>query len=294
VAYRTIEKAKTGKHVEVRSYLDLVAAELALSNLRSNDIEGFVLEAAGFNPLLAAAAGGHRLMVDETDLERAQGVLRRADLPTELLDDEPAGTVRCPRCELPYCTFRRFKLGGMVPSAIVAAIAAPAMFLGKRRWHCDKCEHVWDDPTEGPAAMTPLHADDPRPVFLLGRPNGAPALISGIVLGLGAAGGLAAVGLPIVGALVMAGAAYLAWRFAQMIPHFACSEPGCRERLAPDAEACIKCLGVVAGRIRYLHEHYAAAADVRRELAQARGRAEQKRLKAAASRKAKSARPRTD
>src|SRR5262245_45391862 len=97
--YRTGEpKPKSGKHVEARSYASLVGAELGLALLQSNSIPGFVIEATSFNPLLAPLAGGHRLMVDEEDLDRAQRILRRDELPSELEDDEPDGTVRCPRC----------------------------------------------------------------------------------------------------------------------------------------------------------------------------------------------------
>ena len=46
-----------------------------------------------------------------------------------------------------------------------------------------------------------------------------------------------------------------------------CSEPTCRAPLPAGAEECPRCKGSVAGAVSSAREHYAAAADFRRELA---------------------------
>ncbi|HEY4122151.1 MAG TPA: DUF2007 domain-containing protein [Byssovorax sp.] len=258
MAYRDKENPRTGRSVEAGNYLDLVAAELAKNMLETEGIQGRVIEATSFNPLLVGAAGGHRVMVDEADVERATGILRRAALPMEVADDEPDGTTRCPRCEHAYVR-RRFVATGM-----------------RTRFSCDRCDHVWDDAKAGPRQLTAMDPDDPRPVFLLFKGHGG----TGFFLGL-FAGAFVSLVMPHGGYLVPI-VAIVGWYVGRTFGHFVCSDPSCRAGLAKDSEWCPKCDGKVAGTIERVAEHYARAADIRREIAKAR---EQKALRVAAKKK---------
>src|SRR3954469_12409743 len=96
--------------VTVARYLDVTEAQLARVRLGGEDIEAFVIEGAGFNPLLTGAVGGVLLQVRERDQDRAREIL--AEVPEEADEDADPylgaeRVVRCPRCELEYCYHER-------------------------------------------------------------------------------------------------------------------------------------------------------------------------------------------
>ena len=263
--YRTAELPESaGGLVTIRRYLDPLNAQMDRAHLEGGGIRAHVIEGASFNPLLAGVGGGVQLQVGERDVEQAEAILGAA-APEEVTsadDGEGPGAVRCPRCELAYCAFETERVrGNKHPLAVLLSL--PVMFLGKKRWHCARCEHVWDDPKEGPAEMTRLAPGDPRPVFRLRRAHAGMGLMIGLVAGFFAAivmggqpGGL--LGVVVIGVAWMTGAA---------MRYEVCSEPQCRAPLPANAEECPRCKGSVAGQVRTAAEHYAAAADVRRELA---------------------------
>jgi hypothetical protein len=147
-----------GPLVTLRKYLDPVAAHLDRTRLASEGIQAHVIEAMGFNPLLAGATGGVQLQVGENDFERAQAILGAAAIERvdpSAGDGEDAGVTRCPRCELAYCSFEhmRPRVSGPHPLAFFGWIVGR---LGPKRWHCQRCDHVWTDAKEGPAEMPRL------------------------------------------------------------------------------------------------------------------------------------------
>lgn len=266
----------TGELVTVRRYLDPVAAELDKSRLTSEGIESYVREAASFNPALAGAAGGTRLEIRAGDLERAEALLEPARGEEPLDDGEEAGVVRCPRCELAYCFHERMNIEASAGAVAMAFWAAPFLTSRKKRWHCHKCGHVWDDAKEGPAAMTSLLAGDPRPIFRLQRAHGGMGLFVGVMMAM--LGGLSLPGLlaprdasPIVLALVFF-APVVGWAIGRSLKYDVCSSPGCRAPLTHDREDCPRCKGEIAGMVRSAAAHYSAAADFRRELAALRAK----------------------
>ena len=255
-------------YVTLRKYLDPIEAQLDRARLEAEDIPARVIEPTGFNPALTLAAGGVTLDVRAEDALRAERILAEpgVDLTVGGDDDPDDGpdAVRCPRCELPYCTFERPKLRGLAPGGIglLHLLAYGLGATASKRWRCQRCEHVWDDPAEGPKTMTRLAPGDPRPVFRLRRAH------AGMGVFLGVMGGFFAVILvhgP--GAVLLFVAPVLGWALGRSIGADVCSEPRCREPLSPRAEVCPGCKGSVAGRVRSAAEHYAAAADFRRELA---------------------------
>jgi hypothetical protein len=258
--YRTVDELErdSGPLVTIRTFLDPVEAELARAKLEGCDVFALVVEPTGFNPLLTAAAGGVLLRVRESDAGRAESILGVTASDAEE-DDEPEGTVRCPRCELAYCFLERPTLRSGMPTGL-GFFAWMAGRFGKKRWYCHKCEHVWDDPQAGPARMTLLSPDDPRPVFRLHRAH------SGMGLFIGAVGGALAGGLADLAPAFVA-VPLVGWLVGRSIRRDVCSEPSCRAPLSRDAEECARCRGAVAGAISRAAEHYAEAADFRRELA---------------------------
>ncbi len=278
------EAGKTGRRVRVRSYLDLVAAELARVQLEGMRIPSTVVQTASFNPLLVHATGGHLLLVDETDVERADEILRRAELDVDdAPDQEPEGTVRCPRCEGVYCRHGRPPIRVQAGHPLAIPFALLLTVAARPRWFCERCEHVWDDEREGQKKPAPIAPGDPRPVFLLWRGHaGAGAFLGGIAGTLA----LVALGASVIGVAAFGGASFVGWYFGRVTGKFVCSQPGCRAELARDAETCPKCSGAVAGTVANATEHFAAAAQFRRELAESATTSSSRRkaLRAARSR----------
>jgi hypothetical protein len=271
--------------VTIAKYLDVTEAQLARVRLGGEGIEAFVIEAAGFNPLLSGASGGVQLQVRERDIDRARAVLAEVLADVEEQDDLEVApgaerVVRCPRCELEYCYHERARGSGhaLNPLVIVGQVFATSM--SAKRWRCRKCEHVWDDADEGPKKMTRLEAGDPKPVFRLRRGRGGMGVFLGFMIGvllaMIASGLLKAIPedarqiMGVVMLLVLVGAPVLGWLIGKGVRADVCSVPECRTPLPRDAEECPGCKGTLAGSITSAPEHYSAAADVRRELAAAR------------------------
>jgi hypothetical protein len=254
-----------GRLVTVRRYLDPLAAQMARSRLSAEDIRAYVIEAASFNPLLSGAAGGTQLQVSERDVDRAEAILAASPPGDDAAegDGEGPGAVRCPACELAYCFHERRRARTNAPVLFAILGAIPSLIFGRKRWHCHRCSHVWDNPKEGPAEMTRLEPGDPRPVFRLRRGHGGMGLFIGLMAGF--LGGVVAG--PQLGLGVALGVILVGWLIGRSLRHDVCSEPECRAPLASDAEECPRCKGSVAGVIRGAEEHFSAAADFRRELA---------------------------
>ena len=270
--------------VTIAKYLNVTDAQLARVRLGGEGIEAFVIEGAGFNPLLTAAISAVQLQVRERDIDRARAILAEV-LPD--VDDEPdpvpggERVVRCPRCELEYCYHERLRGSGMVPNPLVLVGHVFASAVTAKRWRCRKCEHVWDDPDEGPAKMTRLEPGDPRPVFRLRRGRGATGVFLGMVMGfvstMVAANLVGRVDddfgrvVAVLGyGLLFFGLPVLGWRIGKHVRADVCSVPECRTPLSREVEECPGCKGTIAGNITSAPEHFSAAADVRRELAASR------------------------
>jgi hypothetical protein len=286
--YRTPSKPGTrGELVTVRRYLDPVVAHADCAHLTAAGITAHVIEAASYNPLLANAVGGVQLQVGSSDVDRAEEILAAGapGVSAELDDGEDPGAVRCPRCELAYCSFERPRLRGIAPGAAggLALIVSAFLAMGKKRWCCHRCGHVWDDPKEGPAAITKLEPDDPRPIFRLRRGHAGMGLFVGLIAGFFAGTVLGGSMGTIVGLAVIGGA----WLIGGMLRHDVCSEPQCRAPLPLGVEECPRCKGAVAGVILTAEAHYSAAADFRRDLAALHAQRSAPKLK-----KAKKAKPR--
>jgi hypothetical protein len=65
-------------------------------------------------------------------------------------------------------------------------------------------------------------------------------------------------------------AAALGFVIGKSLNRDVCSEPSCRKPLPPLAESCEGCGGYLAGEIHRASEHFAEAAEARREIARMR------------------------
>lgn len=250
----------------IRTFSDSMGATLARMQLQDAGIRSWIVEqVGGVDPALNLALGV-RLMVAEADAARAEEVLSaRAE---EAEQDEPADptTVRCPRCEMEYCRFGKPRFVAANPMILGIAFFAwvVAQIAGSRRWRCDTCGYVWDDPKEGPARRTALPEGAAKPTFRLRRGRAGTGVFLGVMVGglLGLLAGGLGVALALVGAA--AGGA-----IGSIFQSDVCSTPDCREPLPQGLKKCPKCRGAVSGSVRSTEEHFAASARVRRELARA-------------------------
>jgi hypothetical protein len=267
--------------VTVSTYVDVVQAELGKTALSAAGIEAFVVETTGFNPALASTVGAVRLEVRAYDADRAAAVLRRVAGPADEDDDgEGPDAVRCPRCELAYCSFgppRMWTASGLSADGVVGFLLG----WGARRdrWRCQMCFHVWDDAGVAPRAQTKLGPDDPRPVFRLRRRRGGTGWFFG---SLAAAAALPFA--PEIGWILLGAGGATGWLVGRQVHTDLCSEPGCRTPLRREMDECPRCRGAVHGTIDFAHEHFARAAEVRRALRDARARTKKKKRKGARAR----------
>lgn len=265
----------TGGLVTYRTYPDPVQAQIARARLAAEGIAAHVLDEGIHNVIMPGSPTGIRLQVPEGDLPRVEEILRERPDESARDDGEGRGVVRCPRCELAYCFHERMNVEGHSAALAFSFLVSVFMLFVPKRWHCHKCGHAWDDPKEGPAEMTKLGPDDPRPVFRLRRTHAGMGVFLGLVVGglLAMIGGsalpkdmrslapLSFVVLPLVG-----------WAVGRSLRYDLCSDPSCRAPLAPGREECPRCDGEIAGVVRSAEDHYAAAADFRRELAALRAK----------------------
>jgi hypothetical protein len=267
--YRQLAKLPTvsGELATVRTYRDEISAQTDRVHLESEGIAAYVIGSANLTPAFAAMAGGVRLQVAEDDLQHARAILGAIAPEESAGDDEEAGVVRCPRCELAYCSFERPRIRNSAGAKLAFILLPLTMLFGKKRWRCEKCSHVWDDPKEGPAEITRMKPGDPRPVFRLRRRHGGMGLFLGF--GAGMLGGLLAQGSAF-GALLFIAFPLLGVFIGRGIRSDVCSVPECRAPLPPNAEECPRCKGGIAGKVSSAEEHFVAAADFRRELAEFR------------------------
>ena len=251
-----------GELSTVRAYFDTVSAEADRVHLASEGIRAIVTDAGSFNPALAGATGGIRLLVGAEDLERAQAIIGAVGPEESAADDEGDGTVRCPKCELPYCFHERPRISNTAPGLAFLALPLTMLFAPKR-WHCHRCGHVWSDKNAGPRQMTRLEPGDPRPVFRLQRAHAGMGTFLGLGIGLFA---VLALSLPFRG-LVVLGVTIAGNLVGRVFRFDVCSVPECRAPLPQGSEECPKCHGSIAGDVKTAEEHYVAAANFRRDLA---------------------------
>lgn len=276
-AYRAPPRQE-GDHVlvTVASYSTAVEAEMARALLQDRGITAFARESAGFNPLVNIAAGGAIVEVRSYDEPQARALLEHVarTSTTDDNDSDGDGEVRCPRCELTYCfhetSLRSASSGAMFVGPLIAVLLLPFGLTGKR-WRCHKCLHVWDDPSQGPARMTPLDPDDPRPVFRLRRHRAGTGLLLGSLLMMLFWAGVGAVHPPLSVALLLFGLGFglplAGYKIGRRTITDLCSAPSCRAVLPRGAEDCPLCKGAVVGVIDAAHKHFSEAAAFRRELA---------------------------
>jgi hypothetical protein len=250
--------------VILKTYNDAIHAEIARGLLATDGIEAVAVEGLRVDPILNRAFGTV-LRVPQSELAKAKALLAEAEAENEQFDPETddAAEVRCPRCETDVCHF------GRTHGVKALFLMGLPYLLQRKRWRCHRCEHVWDDPNQGPRTPSRFASDDPRPVFMLVRSRPGTGLLLGVMIGwvLLLALGFTSVGLAIAGACALTGWLLGRWRKSAV-----CSDPRCRAALRTADDKCPQCGKTVAGVIRRAGEHYAAVAEIRREFAAMRRR----------------------
>jgi hypothetical protein len=275
-------EAKPG-WVTLRKYLDPIEGQLDRDRLDAAGIEARLVEPST-NPLFMGTTGGAHVLVDSADVVLAEAILGEHG-PNPVVDDEPdlEAKVRCPRCELEYCTHRRPYLRSLGTVATgLSLVGLPLLIFGEKRWHCERCEYVWDDAESGPLQLTRLRPGDPRPVFRLRRAHPGLGTLVGLMAGLAAF----RVFRDGRGVALFVATTVLGWLTGRAIGGDVCSDPKCRTPLPSSAVTCPGCRNGLAGRVRSAAEHYSAAADFRRDLAALRAK-DAKRAKRKAGKRAK-------
>jgi hypothetical protein len=271
-AEKTLEPQAPG-YVTLRKYLDPIEGQLDRDRLDDAGIDARLVEPST-NPLFTGTTGGVHVLVDSADVARAAAILRE-HAPSPVVDDEPDqdAKVRCPRCELEYCTHRRPYLRSLGAVATgLSLVGLPLLIFGEKRWHCERCEYVWDDATSGPAQLTRLRPGDARPVFRLRRAHPGMGMLVGLVAGFFASMATSRAFRDGRGAVLFVATTVLGWLVGRAVGGDVCSDPKCRTPLPRSAETCPGCRNGVAGRVRSAAEHYAAAAEFRRDLAALRAK----------------------
>lgn len=229
--------------MNVASYPDATLAHLALQSLAADGIRARLADehTATIDPLIGGAIGGVKLLVLESDVERARSLLEAPDIETDDADDE----LRCPACDSPYV---RRGHGASTKRWAALGLGLPLLFT-EPRWVCTRCESDFDEPSPRKHAdyrSAPARAGEP--VFALARGHAGWGASAGLVAGaLGLWMGVPALlwVFPLAGALLGNG-------FTRSV----CSKPGCRAALPRGAERCPACAGLVVGSVATAREHW--------------------------------------
>lgn len=120
-------------------------AELARALLASEGIHAVLADEnlVRLYWFVANAVGGVKILVAESEADRAAEVLRRpADLPEIGLasDADIPAAPACPRCRSANLAFERWSRGGFVATLLLFKFPIP---IPRPRWRCSRCKSVW-------------------------------------------------------------------------------------------------------------------------------------------------------
>lgn len=147
--------------VTLRTFRDAIDAELAKERLEHAGIPAFIFDEnlVAIQWLYSGAVGGVKLEVDESDLERAAGVLRE-DHSAEVSEEQGAPPERetCPACGSPRVGSSRAQRN----AAALSLLTSLPLVVWRQRRICGDCGHSWKQPASPrvePTAET-LAAED--------------------------------------------------------------------------------------------------------------------------------------
>ena len=171
--------------VTIRSYRDVIDAELAIAQLESAGIFAVILDQhlASIQWLFSNAVGGVKVKVDEADLETALAILRE-DRSAELahIPESQAPPIVGDLC--PVCGSSDVRSSRLQRTAAAISLATGLPLIAwRRRWICESCNHSWMRPTSA-ISETPeetLHAEE---IVREHRPYPFPPAFILVLLGL--------------------------------------------------------------------------------------------------------------
>jgi len=140
------------KLIQVYSFDNPIGANMLKSKLESEGIECFLPdeEIVSANMFLSTAVGSIKVMVKESDFEKAQKVINDFKMDLNVIDEsalnediyEYHGNITCPECSSDKVIFYRHKRTGAALSIIL--LGFPLIYPSKV-WKCEACGCVWQE-----------------------------------------------------------------------------------------------------------------------------------------------------
>ncbi len=129
------------KLTTIATFSQAMEAHLSKAKLESEGIKCFIADEYTVTMywLLSNAIGGVKLLVKESDRERAVEILRQESTGTNSIEadeDEP----RCPKCGSLDIYYEKYSRRAVFISWLLLTVPFP--FL-KRKWKCRKCGYQW-------------------------------------------------------------------------------------------------------------------------------------------------------
>jgi hypothetical protein len=247
---------KSNLIVTVRTYSDIMDAQLARTHLQSHGIAAYLPDEqmTTVYPLSAPALGGIRLQVSCENEVLAIELLDKYQTAddNELINYE-SNELRCPFCGSEYCYLRETVVRTILRPFLRGSSWQPS---GKKRWYCRRCESKWEgEPNQWPTFVSKksdsVHSPSKLPVFRLRRTRAFGGMALGLVGGLA----IALIFQPEMWWLFSIPAA-LGFLFGKSAFFDVCSQPTCRTLLSPDSEKCPKCKRAIGGVIYRTQDHF--------------------------------------
>jgi len=151
LAESAAENAATSNLITLRQFRDLPEALLAKGALESSGIQCFLADdiTIRMDWLWSNALGGIKLCVKSEDVDAAAQLLDQG-IP-EGFDVKGVGEYKQPTC--PICQSLNISSEDLnKPVAYTSVFLGVPIPLGRRRWKCNSCGHIWQEPDDAPQA----------------------------------------------------------------------------------------------------------------------------------------------
>src|SRR5579863_6354153 len=130
--------------VTIATFDNPTKASILASKLEAEGIESEISDAetVAMDPLWAAAVGGVKVLVRQSDAERGRELARPS--PGTLEDDPEESAVRCPACSSPRTIHESISSRAAFLSILFLGFP---LLIRKKGWKCVACGHRWKDPS---------------------------------------------------------------------------------------------------------------------------------------------------
>ena len=133
--------------ITFRTFDNPINAHIVKTRLESDEIECYLFDEniSTLNPLYNVTIGGIKLKIKNTDLERAEDIVKESELPEFL--DENNKKIKCPKCKSTefYSGFKSMKGIKGILSAIISLTLTVFPLYYKTVYKCKKCGYEFKD-----------------------------------------------------------------------------------------------------------------------------------------------------